>query len=195
VSFIYWEFKLKMFKSLVQAVLFSMVSASAFADTITNLTVGPLPTSLTYSNSFASASTGTTFYDDFIFTIPDGSVNSVTTSINLDSILGLTDLRARLYTGSTHQTGPVVPGTLIENWGTTVNYSPTVSATTVVLNPVSLLAGTYTLQIKGTVAGLSGGSYAGVLNIANPVPEPETYAMMLAGLGLMGFMSRRRKTS
>lgn len=27
------------------------------------------------------------------------------------------------------------------------------------------------------------------------VPEPETYAMMLAGLGLMGFVARRRKNS
>ncbi len=27
------------------------------------------------------------------------------------------------------------------------------------------------------------------------VPEPETYAMMLAGLGLMGFVSRRRKNN
>ncbi len=26
-----------------------------------------------------------------------------------------------------------------------------------------------------------------------PVPEPETYAMMLAGLGLMGWVARRRK--
>jgi len=25
------------------------------------------------------------------------------------------------------------------------------------------------------------------------IPEPETYAMMLAGLGLMGFVARRRK--
>ncbi|HKX53004.1 MAG TPA: FxDxF family PEP-CTERM protein [Nitrosospira sp.] len=27
----------------------------------------------------------------------------------------------------------------------------------------------------------------------SPVPEPETYAMLLAGLGLMGMMVRRRK--
>jgi len=29
--------------------------------------------------------------------------------------------------------------------------------------------------------------------LAAPVPEPETYAMMLAGLGLMGAIVRRRK--
>ncbi|MDN5752610.1 MAG: fibro-slime domain-containing protein [Nitrosospira sp.] len=32
------------------------------------------------------------------------------------------------------------------------------------------------------------------LNLA-PVPEPETYAMFMAGLGLMGFMARRRQPS
>uniref|UniRef100_UPI0035AF2B4B PEP-CTERM sorting domain-containing protein n=1 Tax=Nitrosomonas sp. TaxID=42353 RepID=UPI0035AF2B4B len=26
-----------------------------------------------------------------------------------------------------------------------------------------------------------------------PVPEPQTYAMLLAGLGLLGFMAQRRK--
>lgn len=185
---------MKLIKSFVLTSIFCISSAGAFADTITHLNVGPLPTSLAYSNSFASASSGSTFFDDFIFTIPNGSANSVTSSINLSSILGLTDLRARLYTGSTHQTGAVVPGTLMEAWGTTVNYSPTVSATTVVLNPLTLDAGTYTLQVKGTVAGSAGGSYAGVLNIS-PVPEPETYAMLLAGLGLMGFMARRNKIS
>lgn len=29
--------------------------------------------------------------------------------------------------------------------------------------------------------------------VAAPVPEPETYAMMLAGLGLLGVVARRRK--
>jgi len=29
---------------------------------------------------------------------------------------------------------------------------------------------------------------------ANPVPEPETYALMLAGLGVVGLLARRRRT-
>ena len=29
--------------------------------------------------------------------------------------------------------------------------------------------------------------------VTAPIPEPETYALMLAGLGLVGFMARRRK--
>jgi len=33
----------------------------------------------------------------------------------------------------------------------------------------------------------------GVKFVTAAVPEPETYAMMLAGIGMMGFMARRRK--
>ena len=183
-----------MFKKLTLSALFSVASLTAYADTTTTLNVGPLPTALTYSDSFASASIGTTFFDDFIFTIPNGNVNSVTSSITMDTIFGLTNLRARVYTGNTHQTGAVVPGTLISGWSTTVNYSPTVSVSTVVLDPVTLNAGTYTLQVTGNVAGLAGGSYSGVLNVA-AVPEPETYPMMLAGLGMIGCMARRKKKS
>ena len=42
----------------------------------------------------------------------------------------------------------------------------------------------------GTVPSLS---LVGALHTA-PVPEPESYAMLLAGLGLMGTIARRRKT-
>jgi len=34
----------------------------------------------------------------------------------------------------------------------------------------------------------------GATNVTAAVPEPETYAMLLAGLGLLGGMARRRKS-
>ena len=38
--------------------------------------------------------------------------------------------------------------------------------------------------------GLSGPA---VFAAINPIPEPEIYAMMLAGLGVLSFMARRRR--
>jgi len=63
----------------------------------------------------------------------------------------------------------------------------------------SIVAGSYQLHITGTMAasitpnptGESGGIILGAATA--PIPEPETYAMMLAGLGLMGFVARRRR--
>jgi hypothetical protein len=40
--------------------------------------------------------------------------------------------------------------------------------------------------------GHTGYAYLDGFGAANPVPEPETYAMLLAGLGLLGFMKRRK---
>ena len=34
---------------------------------------------------------------------------------------------------------------------------------------------------------------AGTANVAAPVPEPETYALILCGLGFVAFRVRRRK--
>jgi len=49
---------------------------------------------------------------------------------------------------------------------------------------------------KGMIVGRANNVLTGQLNHAfmlAPVPEPETYAMFLAGLGLMGAMARRRQ--
>jgi hypothetical protein len=56
------------------------------------------------------------------------------------------------------------------------------------------LPGFLTGPLVMTVMGTAGAnaSYGGTLNVS-AVPEPETWAMMLGGLGLMGFMARRRK--
>ena len=52
-----------------------------------------------------------------------------------------------------------------------------------------LVAGDYVLHVSGITTAAS--SY-NVAFAAAPVPEPESYAMILAGLGLIGFMARRR---
>ncbi|MBZ8140332.1 hypothetical protein CLD22_10525 [Rubrivivax gelatinosus] len=57
-----------------------------------------------------------------------------------------------------------------------------------------LAAGTYALALTGFTNGTYGGAYAGVLAAA-PVPEPETYALMLAGLGIVGFIASRRRSN
>lgn len=57
----------------------------------------------------------------------------------------------------------------------------------------SLGPGNYYYEITGTVLGSKGGSYT-MDSYISPVPEPETYAMLLAGLGLIGFSLRRRQT-
>lgn len=177
-------------------VLAVFVSLNAKADVLTNLGTVGVPSSISYGQSFGSVASGTTFWDDYTFTLTDASANSVTSSISLTNLLGVSNLQARLYTGSNHYTGaiPTPDYALLEAWGTVASLGSGVSLTTVVLNPLVLTAGTYTLQLKGTVSGLAGGSYAGVLNVA-PVPEPETNAMLLSGLMILGLMSFRRKSN
>lgn len=57
-----------------------------------------------------------------------------------------------------------------------------------------LNAGSYALAVTGFTSGSMGGTYTGVLAAA-PVPEPETYALMLAGLGIVGFIASRRRSN
>ncbi|SCY76579.1 PEP-CTERM protein-sorting domain-containing protein [Nitrosospira sp. Nl5] len=52
-------------------------------------------------------------------------------------------------------------------------------------------AAAYYLNITGVTSGTLGGAYSGAIQIS-PVPEPESFAMLLAGLGLMGAVVRRR---
>ena len=59
-----------------------------------------------------------------------------------------------------------------------------------------LSAGKYALNVLGYATGKSGGFYSGgFIAETAPVPEPETYALLLAGLGMVGFMASRRKES
>ncbi|MDP1928796.1 MAG: FxDxF family PEP-CTERM protein [Thiobacillus sp.] len=49
----------------------------------------------------------------------------------------------------------------------------------------------YTLKIGGTATGTYGGLYS-IAAVTVPVPEPETWAMLLVGLGLVGLRLRQK---
>ena len=82
----------------------------------------------------------------------------------------------------------------IDTWSTL--YSTSIpSGGTDFFNAI-ISAGFYKVNVIGNAIGESGGQYAlhGEFTAA-PIPEPSVIALMLGGLGLVGFMARRRKAA
>jgi hypothetical protein len=144
-------------------------------------------TTLSFNDAAINSSTTATktFFDDFVFTIGTGMNLNLTTVLPV-SITGLTE---SLYATTTNIY------TSVTNPGLTSLVTPTTATTW-----NNLAAGTYTLQFSGvankatTLLGVTvpAGAYTSVINLT-PVPETETYAMLLAGLGLIGTVIRRKK--
>ena len=88
-----------------------------------------------------------------------------------------------VYWGSTLLTPSPLVGTTTPTWQT---FSQTVSA----LGSSTVLR----FESVGPTSASSYGSYLDNVSVSvSAVPEPQTWAMMLLGLGLMGFIARRKR--
>ena len=121
----------------------------------------------------------TAFTDVYTFGVPDAK-DSISASFNQSVNLG----KNIDFTSIT-----------LEGGGHTYNFTMT-SANKVdeVWTLPSSIKLDHGVSYKFNVSGITTGSatYAGNLHVT-AVPEPETYAMLLAGLGLVGAIARKRK--
>ncbi|MDP2324782.1 MAG: hypothetical protein Q8N51_12215 [Gammaproteobacteria bacterium] len=161
-----------------------------------------VPGSYTYSHNISAANApftvpgsvsgtyplGFEFYDDYIFQVPGATANSVTSTISMGTLLGISNLQARIYSYTTlPQVGPV-GGLIAQAWGTMFSCGTGCSGETVIVNNVLLNPGIYVLELRGIVSGAVSGSYGGALNVV-PVPA----AVWLFGSALMGIACFRRR--
>lgn len=98
--------------------------------------------------------------------------------------------------GSTNAGG----GNFVPTAAATVSFAAASSAGGFFVSPVpfynvALSAFTNTLsEVTFNGSGFTITQGGGSVNFASPVPEPDTYALMLGGLGVLGFIARRRRS-
>ena len=162
-------------------------SGQAMAGTTTyNKGLLAVPSSMGFYD--AEIATGL-FTDNWTFSIaPNASFSSSITTATLGSYFNIDGLTASLF--KTTGFNSVTPsGPALENSN---NFSIPNVITADLLAPITLAAGNYNMQITGNVTGTSGGTYGGGLNLS-PVPEPSEGALLISGIGMLGFLVARRK--
>jgi hypothetical protein len=179
-------------KSLIAAVVLasaSFASTAAMAATVGNT---PQVLDLTdgsgfFGDTFAMNNNGNTFADRFTFNVGDtsagSSLDAIISSVSHSADTGLDITGVSLYNAT---------GDMLVSSGHSLQ-SGSIDVWTVSTN--NLAAGNYYLQVSGNLVSDQAASFGGAVAMAAPVPEPETYGMMLAGLGVLGFLARRRKSA
>ena len=169
------------YMATVVAIVFSLGATAAHAGILSMSSWGG-NTSSGYAANFGNPGVGSTFDDALAFRIPsDASGNGIV------NVIGLSD-----------STFSFTKFTLWEN-STDTTFSGATGSNTSSLNFSGGAApGQYRLNVAG-IQGGSVGAYAGNIvirpTVVSAIPEPETYAMLLAGLGLLGYSARRRKNN
>ena len=134
----------------------------------------------TFAGSFSQAHDASPiFVDTFVFSLPGMAAGLGSGALTFASLSGPISL---------------VLATLDSANGVSVQ-SPPDPASIAIPSSLSFSGATSPLTLTVLGSALDSGSYSGnvTFNTVAAIPEPETYALLLAGLAGVGFAARRRK--
>lgn len=169
----------------LKAAGFAVMLAAASMANATTTDWGTIDPGTTFTKSFTAPRLGAfeDFYNFSLLSGADGFLKtSITITLNGEAHSGFDDLAYDLYTGANQ-----LVASSYDVLSKTYFYG--------------LTAGSYYLKVSGagwvdnTVPTPPTPSYNGYISIASSVPEPQTYAMLLAGLGILGTVIKRRSNN
>ncbi|NRR32503.1 PEP-CTERM sorting domain-containing protein [Oxalobacteraceae bacterium] len=176
------------YKALVMGLLIAssgLISQSAHAVTDISKPTQAITVSLSgnfnLGDTFSNNNLGNTFADKFSFlTTGWTNVDMLLTSTSTKATNGLNLTGLGLYNSANVQiaAGVQMLTGVQDKWAIAAPH---------------LTAGNYYFKILGNVVGNTGGSFAANGHVVSTIPEADSYAMLLAGLGLIGFVARRRR--
>lgn len=183
-------------KRAVAVAVLAGVGAGANAQTTTDL--GTVSTSVPTTFTGTVLGDAVSFSDIFTFTLSEPNISSGYSVLNFPLDLGAAGTLGTVLSSMSliSYGADGMQGTIDDQvLSSVVLPSAGNSQEQLSLSWDGALSGGHYLSVSGVTSGSLGGIYTG--SIAAVVPEPETYAMLLAGLGLMGAVVRRRsrKTS